>query len=210
MIKLMVADDHPVVREGLKKMFEKSSNIEVTGEARNGQEVLNKVKNNEYDMILLDISMPGRNWIEVLKELREQKPDLPVLIISMHKEEEYIVRALKAGAAGYLTKESLPGELITAVKKIHQGGKYITISIAEKLAFHLDKNIEKPLHQTLSDREYQVLILIAKGKSTKEIAEELYLSCNTISTYRTRILEKMEMKNTAELIHYAFKNGLVE
>jgi DNA-binding NarL/FixJ family response regulator len=206
----MVADDHPVVREGLKKMFEKSSNIEVTGEARNGQEVLNKVKANDYDMILLDISMPGRNWIEVLKELREQKPDLPVLIISMHKEEEYIVRALKAGAAGYLTKESLPGELITAVKKIHQGGKYITISIAEKLAFHLDKNIEKPLHQTLSDREYQVLVLIAKGKSTKEIAEELYLSGNTISTYRTRILEKMDMKNTAELIHYALKNGLVE
>lgn len=210
MIRVLVADDHPVVREGLKKMFEKSGNIVVVGEAGDGEELFEHIRKIDYDLVLLDISMPGRNWLELLKELRSQTPNVPVLIVSMHKEEEYIIRALKAGAAGYLTKESLSTELIHAVTKVYNGGKYITASIAEKLAFRLDDNIEVPLHQKLSDREYQVMSMIARGKTTKDIAEELFLSTNTISTYRRRVLEKMNMKGTAEIIHYVFRNRLAD
>lgn len=210
MIRVLVADDHPVVHEGLKKMFEKVHGIRVTGEASTGEEVLNKIEQNDYDLVLLDISMPDKSGLEVLKELKRKKPDLPVLILSIHGEEQYAIRAMKAGAAGYLTKKSIPDELIRAIQKISQGAKYITSSLAEKMASYLEKGAKKLPHETLSDREFQIICLIAKGKTRKEIAEELSLSVDTISTYRARILEKMKLKRTIELIHYAMKNQLVD
>lgn len=209
MIKILVADDHPVVREGLKKMFEKVSNIRVAGEASDGQEVLNEIERNDYDLLLLDISMPGKSGLEILKELKRKRHNLPVLILSIHSEEQYAIRALKAGAKGYLTKKSVPDELINAVQEISQGRKYISSSLAERLVSYIVDD-EKLPHKTLSDREYQVMCLIAKGNKTKEIAEELSLSVNTIGTYRTRILEKMNMESTAELIHYVIENHLID
>jgi DNA-binding NarL/FixJ family response regulator len=153
--------------------------------------------------------MPGRSGLDILKELKAEKPGVAVLMLSMYPEEQYAVRALKAGASGYLTKESVPDELIAAIRKVSAGGKYVSSSLAEKLAYDLEADVEKPLHETLSDREYQVMCMIAKGETIKEIADKLYLSIKTISTYRSRILEKMKMKNNAELMHYAIKHGLV-
>jgi len=210
MIKILIADDHPVVRKGLKDIIEETPDMVVGGEARNGQEVLENVRKSDYDVVLLDISMPGRSGLEILKELKSEKPELSVLILSVHPEEQYAVRVLKAGASGYLTKESAPDELIAAIRKASIGRKYISSSLAEKLAFDLEIDAEKPLHETLSDREYEVMCMIASGKTISEIAEELFLSVKTISTYRSRILEKMRMKSNAELTHYALKNRLVE
>jgi len=210
MIKILIADDHPIVREGLKQILQEASDIVVADEASNGQEVLDKVWKNDYDVILLDISMPGRSGLEVLKQLKSQKPGLRVLVLTMHPEEQYAVRVLRAGASGYLTKESAPDELIKAIRKVSRGRKYVSPSLAEKLAFELEIDSEKPLHETLSDREYEVMRMIASGKRVKEIAEELFLSIKTISTYRSRILEKMKMKSSAELMHYAIQNKLVD
>jgi two-component system invasion response regulator UvrY len=210
MIKILVADDHAVVREGLKQILSETPDMVVAAEASSGQEVLNKVRENNYDVVLLDISMPGRGGLDVLKQLKDEKPGLPVLILSIYPEEQYAVRALRAGASGYLTKESASDELIAAIRKISQGRKYVSASLAEKLAFDMEINAEKPTHEMLSDREYQVMCMIAKGKTIKEIAGELSLSVKTISTYRSRILDKMRMKNNAELTHYAIKNKLVE
>jgi two-component system invasion response regulator UvrY len=210
MIKILVADDHAVVREGLKQILSETPDMVVAAEASSAQEVLNKVWENNYDVVLLDISMPGRGGLDVLKELKDEKPKLPVLILSIYPEEQYAMRALKAGASGYLTKESAPDELIAAIKKISQGRKYVSASLAEKLAFEMEIGTEKPPHEMLSDREYQVMCMIAEGKTVKEVAGELSLSVKTISTYRSRILEKMRMKNNAELTHYAIKNHLVE
>ena len=210
MIKILIADDHAIVRQGLKQIFEENPDMVVADEASNGQEVLNKVWKNDYDVVLLDISMPGRSGLDILKQLKSQKPGITVLILTMHPEEQYAVRALRAGASGYLTKESLPDELITAVRKVSRGGKYVSASLAEKLAFDLETDAEKPPHEMLSDREYEVTCMIASGKTVKEIAEELCLSIKTISTYRSRILKKMRMRNNAELIHYAIQEGLVE
>lgn len=210
MIKILIADDHAVVRKGLKQILDETSDIVAADEAKNGQEVLEKIRKSDYDIVMLDISMPGRSGIEILKQIKDERPEISVLVLSMHPEEQYAVRALKAGASGYLTKDSAPEELIEAIRKISQGGKYITISLAEKLAFDLEIDSEKPLHETLSDREYEVMCKIASGKTIKEIAEELFLSIKTISTYRSRILEKMKMKSSAELTHYAIKHGLVE
>jgi DNA-binding NarL/FixJ family response regulator len=184
--------------------------MRVTDEADNGQEVLNKVSEQHYDVVLLDIAMPGRSGLDVLKQLKSKKPKLPVLMLSVHPEEQYAVRTLKAGASGYLTKGSATDELIAAIRKISTGKKYVSSSLAEKLAFDLDLDHEKPRHEILSDREYQVMSMIASGKTVKEIADELSLSVQTISTYRSRILEKMKMKNNAEIIYYAVKQGLVE
>jgi len=209
MIKILIADDHPIVRKGLKQILAETPNIVVAGEANNGAEVLTKVLKNEYDMVLLDISMPGRDGIDTLKELKDLKPNLPVLILSIHSEDQYAMRVLRAGAYGYLTKESAPEELISAIRTVSLGRKYISPSVAEKLVFNLDNNAEKRPHDKLSDREYQVMHMIASGKTVKEISEDLSLSVKTISTYRARILEKMKMKNIAELIRYAIKNGLV-
>jgi len=210
MIKILIADDHAVVREGLKQIISETSDMLVADEADNGQDVLNKVSEQNYDVVLLDITMPGRSGLDVLKQLKSKKPKLPVLMLSVHPEEQYAVRTLKAGAAGYLTKGSATDELIAAIRKISQGKKYISPSLAEKLAFDLDVDHEKPRHEILSDREYQVMSMIASGKTVKEIADELSLSVQTISTYRSRILEKMKMKNNAEIIYYAVKQGLVD
>lgn len=210
MIKILIADDHPIVREGLKRIFARESHMDVVAEAQSGRDVLDKIEREELDIILLDINMPGPNWLEVLKELKSRKPKVPVIILSMHKEEEYIVRALKTGASGYLTKESVMDELIQAVRKVSQGGKYVSAIAAEKLIDYLDTDSEVPLHRALSDREYEVMCLLASGKKTREIAEELFLSPNTVSTYRARIFEKMNMNSVAEIVQYAVKNNLLD
>ena len=209
MIKILIADDHPIVRKGLKQILAETSNIVVAGEANNGAEVIKKVLKDNYDVVLLDITMPGRDGVDVLKELKNLKPNLPVLILSIHPEDQYAVRVLRAGAYGYLTKESAPEELISAIKTVSLGRKYISPSVAEKLVFNLNNNAQKQPHEKLSDREYQVMHMIASGRTAKEISEDLSLSIKTISTYRARILEKMKMKNIAELIRYAIKKGLV-
>jgi len=208
--KILIADDHTIVRRGLKHILHENLNGVMIDEASNEQEVLDKVWNDDYDLVVLDIAMPGRSGLDVLKELRSHKPKLPVLILSMYPEEQYAVRVLKAGASGYLTKDSAPSELMAAVQKISQGKKYISPSLAEKLAVDLDASLEKALHEGLSDREYQVMCMIASGKTVKEIAEVLSLSVKTISTYRSRILEKMRMTNNAALTRYALQNKLVD
>jgi len=209
MIRILIADDHTIVREGLKQIIAEISGMEVADEATNGNEALRKIKEGDFDVVLLDISMPGKSGLETLKEIRMEDQTLPVLILTMHPEEQYAVRVLKAGASGYLTKESAPDELITAIRKVSNGGKYISASLAETLVFHLDIDTEKPIHEKLSDREYQVLCKISSGNTISEIAKEMTLSVKTISTYRTRILEKMCMKSNAELTYYAIKNELV-
>ncbi len=210
MIKILVVDDHIIVREGLKKILVDTPDMVVADEASNGEEVIKKVGNNDYDLILLDISLPGRNGLDVLKQLKCSKPTVPVLILSIHPEEQYALRSLRAGASGYLTKQSTPDELIDAVRRVADGRKYITSSLAEKLAFELEVDARKLPHETLSDREYQVMCMIGSGQTVKEIAKTLSLSIRTISTHRTHILKKMGMKNNAQLTYYAIKNALVE
>jgi DNA-binding NarL/FixJ family response regulator len=208
MIKILIADDHAIVRKGLKQILEEMPGKVSSDEARNGQEVLQKIWDDNYDMVLLDISMPGSSGLDILKQLKSNRPDLKILILSMHPEEQYAIRALKAGASGYLTKESTPNELVKAIRKISAGKKYVSASLAETIASHLDVMSEKPLHEILSDREFEVMRNIASGKTVKEIAGELSLSVKTISTYRARILEKMKMKNNAQLTYYAIHNKL--
>jgi len=210
MIRVLIADDHAIVREGLKQIVAETPDMAVADEARTGQEVLDKIRKGEYDVVVLDISMPGRDGLDVLRQLRSEKAELPVLILSMHPEEQYAVRALKAGARGYLTKESAPDELVAAIRKVSFGGKYITTSLAERLASLLDVEGERPLHEKLSNREFQVMCMIGSGKPVKRIADELCLSTKTISTYRSRILEKMGMTTNAELIRYAIDNRLID
>jgi two-component system, NarL family, invasion response regulator UvrY len=210
MIKILVVDDHAVVREGIKQILAGQADMVVEDEAGSGTETFSKVMKQNFDLLLLDISMPGRNGIEVLEEIKSLRPKLPVLILSMHPEEQYAVRMLRAGAAGYLTKASAPQELISAIRKVSRGVKYITISLAEKLAFDLDAGADKPLHEKLSNREYQVMLMLASGTSVSEVAEELCLSVKTVSTYRTRIMEKMGMKKNAELTLYAVNNNLLD
>jgi two-component system invasion response regulator UvrY len=209
MIRLLIGDDHAIVRKGMKQILAETRDIVVADEAGNGRDVLEMVRKNDYDMVLLDISMPGRDGLEVLKELKNQRPKLPVLMLSMYPEEQYAVRSLRSGASGYLTKDSAPDELIAAIRKVSSGGKYVSASLAEKLAHKLDVDVEKPLHEELSDREYQVMCMIASGKTVKEIGEQLSLSVKTVSTYRSRILAKMRMKGNADLTRYAIENRLV-
>lgn len=210
MIRVLIADDHTLVRKGLRQLLLQNRVVGVVDEAKDDKETIAKVSANPYDVVLLDISFPGRSGIEVLKQIRALRPKLPVLILSMHPEEQYAVRALRAGAAGYLTKESAPDELVEAIQKLARGGKYITASLADRLAEEIGEPSEKMPHERLSDREYQVMCLIASGKTVKEIGAELNLSVKTISTHRTRILRKMGMKNNAQLTHYAIKYKLVD
>jgi two-component system invasion response regulator UvrY len=209
-INILIADDHPIVREGFKQVLSETTDMIVAGEASNGQEVLNLIRKNKYDVVLLDISMPGRSGLEILKELRSEHPKLPILIVSIYPEEQYAVRAFRAGASGYLTKASAPHELIEAIRKVSKGGRYVSSSLAEELTYYLDVDATRAPHETLSDREYQVMLLIASGKTVSGIAEELCLSVKTISTYRTHILKKMNVKNNAEITLYAVQNKLVE
>ena len=210
MLKVFVVDDHPVVREGVKGILSDIPDVVVAGEAADAKQALRQTYEGDYDLVLLDISMPGVGGLEVLKQLKSEKPHLPVLMLSMYPEEQYAIRSLKAGASGYLTKESAPQELIAAIRKVCSGGKYVSASLAEKLASYLDTDLEKPVHESLSDREYQVVRMIASGKTVTEIAAELSLSVKTISTNRTRALKKMRMTTNAEITHYAIRHGLVE
>ena len=210
MIRVLIADDHEIVREGLKQILTTTKSITVTGEAVDGLEALGKIRQDDYDVIVLDISMPGRSGLEILKQIKTEKPDLPVLILSMYSEEQYAIRAIKSGAAGYLTKETVKHELIQAIQDIASGRRYITSTLADRLAFALESDTEKPPHERLSDREYQVMVKIAAGKSIKDIADELFLSQNTINTYRQRILDKMKMKSNTDLVRYAMKHQLID
>jgi two-component system, NarL family, invasion response regulator UvrY len=209
MIRILVADDHAVVRQGVIQILADVNDMAVKDEAQNGSETLKKITENEYDVVLLDISMPGRSGLEVLEDIKTQRPKLAVLILSMHPEEQYAVRALRAGASGYLTKASAPHELIGAIRKVAGGGKYVTASLAEKLADEMEIDTGKLPHERLSNREHQVMLMIAEGKSVSDIADELCLSVKTISTYRTRVMSKMGMKKNAELTLYAVHNKLI-
>ncbi len=210
MIKVIIADDHPIVRAGLKQILAEASDIMVAAEAGNGHELLEKVRREVFDLVLLDLKMPGMDGVDILKQIKIEKPKLPVMILTIYPESNYALRILRIGASGYLTKESAPQELITAIRKVYGGGKYISPSLAEKIAFALDTDVDKLPHEKLSDREYQVLCAIASGRTVSEIAESIHLSVKTVSTYRARILEKMSMKTNADLTHYALQNQLVE
>jgi two-component system invasion response regulator UvrY len=210
MIDVLIADDHTIVRKGLKQILADTPDVAVKEEAGSAQEVIKKIKAKTFDLVLLDISLPGRSGLDVLKQLKCLRPDLPVLVLSMHPEEQYAIRSIRAGASGYLTKDSAPEELLKAIRKVARGGKYITASLAEKLATELEGERKGLPHETLSDREYQVMCMIATGKTVKEIAEVLSLSVKTISTHRARILIKTGMKNNAQLTHYAIKHNLVD
>jgi DNA-binding NarL/FixJ family response regulator len=209
-MRILLADDHAVVRHGLKQIIAEEYRRAVFGEARNAQEALDLVWKEGWDIVVLDITMPGRSGLEVLREIKRSRPKLPVLVLSMHPENQFAVRVLKRGAAGYMTKESAPEELVGAIRKVLTGGRYVSPSLAEKLATYVSSDAPKPPQELLSDREFQVLRLIASGKTVSEIAKELSLSVKTISTYRSRILEKMGLRNNAELMHYAIQHQLTE
>ena len=210
MIRILIADDHEVVRKGLRQVIEETSDLVVTGEASNGHEVLEKIRKNDHDLVVLDIGLPDISGLDVLKQVKIECPQLPVVILSIYPEEQYAVRALKAGASGYLTKESASDELITAIRKVYDGRKYVSTTLAERLAKELEAGADKLPHETLSDREYQVMRMIALGKTIKDISEEINLSPKTVSTYRSRIFEKMTIKTNEELIRYAIDNHLID
>ncbi|MFS2004238.1 response regulator [Duganella sp. CT11-25] len=209
-IKVFIADDHAIVREGLKQILAETRDIVVAGEAENGLDAIKLFRKSDCQVMLLDISMPDRSGIEVLKQIKKEKPELAVLMLSMHREDQYAIRSLKAGAAGYLTKQSAPRELVTAIRQVAGGLKYISAALAQELANHVGDDHEAPPHDALSDREYQTLTMIASGKTVGMIAKELSLSVKTVSEYRARLLVKMKLKNSAELTHYAIKNQLIE
>jgi DNA-binding NarL/FixJ family response regulator len=210
MIRVLLVDDHPILRRGLREILVSGLESVVCGEAENSQEVLEQVQSNAWDLVILDINLPGRSGLEVLGDLRRLRPKLPVLVLSIHAEDQYARRLLKAGACGYLRKETAPEELIAAVRKVVTGGRYVSPTLAEKLVLDLDADAETPTHERLSDREFEILRLIGSGKQVSQIAEELHLSVTTISTYRARILEKLNLSTTAELVRYAVRNNLVE
>ena len=210
MIKILIADDHPIYRKGLKQLLEDSFDSALLDEAGSSSETLKKINKNDYHVLLLDIAMPGRSGLDIIKEIRMLKPKLSILMLSAYPEEQYAIRALKSGASGYLTKKSAADELIEAIKKVSQGGKYLTSTLAESLAFAIEEDTKNLPHENLSDREFQVMCMIAAGKAVKEISDELKLAETTVRTYRTRIFEKMNMKKDSEVIHYAVKHGLVD
>jgi two-component system, NarL family, invasion response regulator UvrY len=210
MINVLIADDHVLIREGLKKILKGQPDMVLAGEAGNAQELFEQLKKLNVDIVLLDISMPGESGLEALKELRQIYPKVPVLILSVHPEQRFAVRALKGGASGYITKESAVEELVQAIRRIVGGGKYVSLALAEQLASDLESGTARPPHETLSDREYQVMCLIASGKKSSEIAEELSVSLSTVNTYRNRIFEKMRLQTNVELTRYAIENHLIE
>ncbi|MDC8759293.1 response regulator transcription factor [Janthinobacterium fluminis] len=209
-IKVFIADDHAIVREGLKQILAETGDITVAGEAENGLDAIKLFRGAHCQVLLLDISLPDRSGIDVLKQIKKERPEVAVLMLSMHREDQYAIRSLKAGAAGYLTKQSAPRELVTAIRQVAGGLKYISAALAQELANTVGEDHETALHDTLSDREYQTLTMIASGKTVGAIAQELSLSVKTVSEYRARLLLKMKLKNSAELTHYAIKNQLIE
>jgi two-component system invasion response regulator UvrY len=209
-IRVFIADDHAIVREGLKQILAESRDIIVAGEAENGVDAIKLFRKAKCHVMLLDISMPDRSGIEVLKQVKKEHPEMAVLMLSMHREDQYAIRSLKAGAAGYLTKQSAPNELVVAIRQVAAGQKYVSAALAQELASQVGDSHDAAPHEALSDREYQTLTMIASGKTVSAIAEELSLSVKTISEYRSRLLVKMKLKNSAELTHYAIKNGLIE
>jgi DNA-binding NarL/FixJ family response regulator len=209
-IHVLIADDHAIVRQGLKQILSESDDLVITGEGDDGAEALQLARHQPWDVFLLDVSMPNRNGIDTLKQLKKEFPRLPVLILSMHPEEQYAVRALKAGASGYLTKQSAPEQLVTAIRQVASGKKYVSPAVAQQLVEALSGDSNKLPHERITDREYQVLVMIATGKTQTQIAEKLNLGVATVSTYRARLLEKMGLKSTAELIRYGLEHGLVE
>jgi DNA-binding NarL/FixJ family response regulator len=210
MIRIVVADDHTIVREGLKQLLSAAGDLAVVGEAQNGNEVLQRVRALDFDVLLLDMSMPGKSGIELIKQARAEKPKLRILVLSMHEEEQYAVRAIKAGASGYLTKESATAQLVSAIRKVAAGGAFITDSVAQQLALGAMPQTEGPPHGALSDREFQVFRELVSGKAVTDIAAELNLSVKTVSTHKARIMQKMNMSNPAELIRYAIHHRLVD
>jgi len=209
-IRVFIADDHAIVREGLKQILAEQRDIVVAGEAENGLDAIKLFRKSRCHVMLLDISMPDRNGIDVLKQIKQERPELAVLMLSMHREDQYAIRALKAGAAGYLTKQSAPRELVTAIRQVAGGQKYVSATLAQALASQVGADHEASPHDSLSDREFQTLTMIASGKTVSEIARELSLSVKTVSEYRARLLAKMNLKTSAELTHYAIRNHLVE
>ena len=211
MIKVLIADDHSILRNGLKEILVRDlPEGAECGEAKDAQEVLAQVRSHSWDLVILDITMPGRSGLDVLRDLKREQPKLPVLVLSMHPEQQYGKRVLKAGASGYMNKESAPEELIKAIHKVIAGGRYVSPALAERLAFDLSEETEQPIHERLSDRELEVLKMIALGKTISQIADELHLSVTTVSTYRARMLEKMGMTTNAELMRYALRNRLID
>jgi DNA-binding NarL/FixJ family response regulator len=210
MIRVVLADDHTIVREGLKQLLSAAGDIQVLGEAQNGHEVMERVRELDFDLLLLDMSMPGRSGIELIKLVRTEKPRLKILILSMHEENQYAVRAIRAGASGYLTKESASRQLLEAIRKVASGGAFISAEVAQQLALGAMPDAQGPPHAALSDREYQIFLLIAHGKSMSDIAAQLNLSVKTVSTHKTNILQKMNMATPAELIRYALTNRLLD
>jgi len=210
MIKIFIADDHSLIREGIKNLISSESDIKIIGESSNPHEVLEQLKKLKPDVIVLDISMPGKSGLDLLKEIKIQLPDIKVLMMSMLPEEQFAKRTLKAGASGYITKTSLPEEFIIAIRRVASGRKYVSQNLAEQLAEDLDENVEKKPYELLSDREFQILKMIASGKSQTDIADELAISVSTVNTYRSRILDKLKLKSNSDLIRYAFKNNLID
>lgn len=210
MTRILVADDHPLLRSGLKQVLSQEPDFIVAGEAEDAEQVVQRMEQEQWDFVILDITMPGRSGLDVLRDIRRKQPALPVLVLSMHSEDQFAVRAIKAGANGYISKDNAPAEVVRAIRRILTGKKYVSPTLAEILADSLTSDSERPAHETLSDREFQVLCQLASGKTVSQIAAEISLSVKTVSTYRTRILEKMNMRNNAELTRYAIQNGLVE
>jgi DNA-binding NarL/FixJ family response regulator len=210
MIRLVLADDHTIVREGLKQVLAADSEIAVAGEASNGNEVMERVRKLDFDLLLLDMSMPGKSGIELIKQVRAEKPKLRILVLSMHEEPQYAVRAIKSGASGYLTKDSASAQLVAAIRKVAGGGAFISAEVAEQLALDAMPQAEGPPHRSLSDREFQVFQLLVSGKSVTEIGNALNLSVKTVSTHKAHIMQKMGMSNQAALIRYAIGNGLLD
>jgi DNA-binding NarL/FixJ family response regulator len=210
LIKIIVADDHILIREGLKKLCESEVDLQIVAETDNPGKIIDLVETYSFDVLVLDIMFPNKSGLDLLKDIKHIKPEVKVLVLSMHPEDRYAMRALRAGAAGYISKDENPEELIEAIRVVHSGKKYISEELAQQLAFNLDPSNEKPPHEMLSDREYQVMVLIAEGKSQTQIAEILNLGISTVNTYRSRILDKLEFNSNAEIIHYAIQQKLIE
>jgi DNA-binding NarL/FixJ family response regulator len=210
MIRVVMADDHTILREGLKQILSAAEGIEVVGEATDGHEVLQRVRNTECDVLLLDLSMPGRSGMDLIKQVKSERPRLRILVLSMHGEQQYAVRAVRAGASGYLTKDSAATQLVAAIRKVAAGGAYISAEVAEQLALSAMPRAEGPPHTALSDREYEVFRLLVAGKTVTDIAEKLNLSVKTVSTHKARLMEKMGMETQADLIRYAIAHGLAD